>query len=1081
MGDTRKQREALALPAGTVLRCGGVRWTLGGAVCQGGSCLFYRAAREDSALPFGIKECCPSELSGRLIRRDGVLTGVDGAADAALAQARARMAAEAEISQRVAAVSQRALPVLEAPGAAAVDVGRGERAAPAGSFLLLRQVSQGGLFLPQLLEACSGAGQEGRLGLPVIVRILEQTLRALELVHRAGYLHGDIQPENLFFADARPEKGDVGFGCLLDFGGARPLLEGGETAPIADRLAFTTPGYTPPELALYNDGTLRLTPAADLYSVGRLLLYLVKGRTFWEQGRDRMLSEWWELSRLFPADGERLGCSSAALGLVQRLLDGALEPEPEQRRYQTAQAMLSDVEKLLELTVPAPNRLALSPAALGAGRFLGREEQLARLRQALEAGEKPVVLWGFAGMGKTELAVELCRRWRRGRTYFVSAKDSVRHTVTGPIAGAFSGYTRTGWDGREKPEEQVYREVMKLLAQRDEGDLLVLDSLDGEGGFDRFQREPAFRELCALPMGLVVTTRSPVEGGIEVDALPRPLLRELLGRFAALPDGAAGSLIDAVEGHTLTVELMGRTLKQSVPRLSPEELLDKLRGEELDSQALAPVSSSKDRAGRMARIQGHLTALFRLSQLPQEEGRLLAYALPIPPEGMREEDFTQVPGFRQETLLRLIDRGWVRRSGDGVLTLHPLVQETGWKELKVDLSDLIRFAQGSAVLPVLFRVREMTDQDLARAAGYLRGLFRHAVRPADKTYAGAQTFQVLAAWGRYRQAQETALELLGWLEACPRRDEYPICMRTALSLCREGAEWLEDFDRAEEYGFRAEQLEVPDGRLTEEDESYAPPSPPPLLAQQIERTAALEQAIAQGQTERAASWYEDSRRWFCQNGQNPARLDLMMGRLYEALGDWEQAYETLRRACEGMARWARPSEEQAAARFLLAKACAARGQLEEGRVWMGQAAAALGSLSAEARERLLSSGGMGMEPVEFAAEYGWKEEAESWRAAVDAWEQAQLARMRKELEEPDPMAPSRWRPPSGDAHAFLKEQGLGFDFDALPDLMADLAREAGLDGEAEAWRETADSQRSRPEAKGPGQTLRQLFSKLFHL
>ena len=64
------------------------------------------------------------------------------------------------------------------------------------------------------------------------------------------------------------------------------------------------------------------------------------------------------------------------------------------------------------------------------------------------------------------------------------------------------------------------------------------------------------------------------------------------------------------------------------------------------------------------------------------------------------------------------------------------------------------------------------------------------------------------------------------------------------------------------------------------------------------------------------------------------------------------------------------------------KACAARGQLEEGRVWMGQAAAALGSLSAEARERLLSSGGMGMEPVEFAAEYGWKEEAESWRAAA---------------------------------------------------------------------------------------------------
>ena len=78
----------------------------------------------------------------------------------------------------------------------------------------------------------------------------------------------------------------------------------------------------------------------------------------------------------------------------------------------------------------------------------------------------------------------------------------------------------------------------------------------------------------------------------------------------------------------------------------------------------------------------------------------------------------------------------------------------------------------------------------------------------DKTYAGAQAFQVLAAWGRYRQAQETALELLSWLEACPRRDEYPICMRTALSLCREGAEWLEDFDGAEEYGFATSALIV---------------------------------------------------------------------------------------------------------------------------------------------------------------------------------------------------------------------------------------------------------------------------------
>lgn len=1052
----KKRREDLALPAGTTLRCGGIRYTLGAVICQGGSCLLYQAKREGSALPFGIKECCPGELVDHLTRIHGVLTGSDPTTDHALAQSRARMAREALVSQQVAAVSPRSIPVLEVLDGAVVDTDTGEYPAPVGSFLLLRQMSETGLFLPELLAACVRFSENGRLTPPVIARILEQTLRALEMVHLAGYLHGDIQPNNLFFADARPEQGDVGFGCLLDFGSSRPLLEGKITAPIADRLVFTTPGYTPPELVLHNDGTLCLTPAADLYSVGRLLLYLVKGRTFWERGRDRMLAEWWELSRLSPSDGERLGCSTSVLRLLQRLLDGSLEPQPERRRYQSAQAMLSDAQALVELTAPVPNRLALSVSALGHGAFLGREEQLEHIRQALEAGDKPVVLWGFAGMGKTELAAELCRRWRRGRTYFVRVQDSLRHTVVGPIADAFSGYDRTDRYGREKPEEQVYREVMKLLAQRDEGDLLILDNLDGEGGFDRFQQEPAFRALCALPMGLVMTTRSPVEGGIEVDALPRPLLRALLGRFVELPDSTADTLIDAVEGHTLTVELMGRTLKQSIPRLSPEKLLEKLKEEDLDSQDLAPVSSAKDRAGRMDRIQGHLTALFRLARLPLEEQGLLACALPIPLEGMKEEVLAQAPGFRQETLLRLIDRGWIRRSRDGMLTLHPLVQETGWKELRVNLPPIIRFAQGAVVLPVLLCIWERTDQDLTQAAGYLHHLFRHAVRPADKTYAGAQTCQVLTAWGRYRQSQEVALELLHWLEACPQKEKYPSCMNTALNLCCEGAERLEDFDAAEEFECRAEWLEVPDDRLTEWDELYTPQSLPPLLAQQSERTALLEQAIDQGQAEYAVRLYEDSRRWFFQNNLNPARLDFMMSGLYEELGDSEHTYQSLQRACEGMARWARPSEEQVMARFSLAKACAARRKMEESRFWLGEAVATLGHLSAEEREHLLSSAGLGMKPARFARKYGWKGEAEIWQTAFDAWEQAQCARMREEMEELDaldPLDPSQWEPPSGGVHDFLKEQGLGFDFSLLHDLMGDLAEAAGLDEEAEAWRD----------------------------
>lgn len=695
---------SLALPAGTVLRRGSDRYILGEVASFGGSSLFYTAKKEGSALRFGIKECCPMDLAGRLRRKGSILTGTDDQAKYALTQARARMLGEAEISQKVAAVSAKTIPVWEASGDFTVETAGESTPAPAGSFLILRDVSQTGMFLPQLLAECLLPPEEdhplrtgGRPSLHTTARILEGVLRALELVHKAGYLYGDVQVGNIFFADAQPEKGDIGFACLLDFGCARPLRDrkggGKETAPITDPMVFSTPGYTAPEITWYNDGNLRLTPAADVYSAGRLLLFLLRGRTYFENGRDRILAEGMTLLRLLHHEGEQLGCTGESLRLLQSLLDWSLALDPD-NRYEDAGEMLAEVEKLVDLTRPPNRQLALSFSALGQEEFLPRDDKQAEIDLRLRERRKPVVVWGFAGMGKTELAIEFARRYTRGQAYFVRFRNSVRETVTGPIADGFSDYDRKDVHGREKPEEQIYREVMKLLGQRSENDLLILDNMDGdEGGFDVLRGEPAFRDLCALPMGLLVTTRSLVEDGVEVDTLPRPLLRQLLRRGAPeLSDEMTDVLIDAVEGHTLTVELMGRTLKTSIPRLSPEVLLEKLTQGDLDSKAMAKVSSPKDREGRMERIQGHLTALFRLADLPPEEKRLLAYALPVSAEGLAAEDFAQVPGFDQDVLLRLMDRGWIRRGEDDVLTMHPLVQEIGLRELDFDPEDIRRFA-----------------------------------------------------------------------------------------------------------------------------------------------------------------------------------------------------------------------------------------------------------------------------------------------------------------------------------------------------------------------------------------------------
>lgn len=696
MSDYKNGWEVSPLPAGAVLRIGDERYTITDAEPrEGGSSIFYRARREGSSLPYGIKECCPLELRDRLRRVNGLLVGTDEHAEKLLADARERLQTEAKISQEIAAQSSRTIPVLEIPGELRIEAAASLTAAPAGSFLLMRHMGSTGLTLTDLLSEYSLPPQEGyplrtggRPSLHTAALIIEQTLKALDLVHRAGYIYGDLQPGNLFFCDSRPATGDIGFAALLDFGCARALTDGRQTAPITDRLVFTTPGYAAPELLFANDGTLRLTPAADVYSAGRLLLYLLRGRTYVEKSwdgtlHDRLFDGERSLIRILHCEAENLGCDDETLRLLQELLDKSLAGEPE-NRWPDAAAMLEAAEKLVRRTAPPPNRLALSFSALAKGEFLGREEQLAKIDEALREHRSPVVIWGFAGMGKTELAIEFARRYHRGQAYFVRFQASVLETVTGPIADAFSGYSRRDLHGREKPEEQICREVLTLLAQRSENDLLIIDDIED---LTAHRGETAFRELCALPMQLMITTRTETDGGVEADTLPRPLLHKLLHRFdrknAPLSEELADRLIDAAEGHTLTVELIGRTLKYSIPRISPESLLQKLKVGDLDSDAFAKVSTAKDREGKRERIQGHLVTLFQLSSLSKAEKTLFKSSLLMPADGMDLDLYcTCMPGKKenfQETLEGLTRRGFVRISDDELVTIHPLLRAIGWK------------------------------------------------------------------------------------------------------------------------------------------------------------------------------------------------------------------------------------------------------------------------------------------------------------------------------------------------------------------------------------------------------------------
>ncbi len=150
-----------------------------------------------------------------------------------------------------------------------------------------------------------------RLDPPLAFWLARQTAEALGALHRAGWMHGDVKPENIFVS---PE----GHVTLLDLAFARRT--DGSQRPSAYRLVGTS-YYLAPELAGRPPrGDIR----SDLYSLGIVLFEMLAGRRPFEGHGP---AEVFEQHRQTPApDLRRLapGLPEDAYTLVRQLL--AKEP-----------------------------------------------------------------------------------------------------------------------------------------------------------------------------------------------------------------------------------------------------------------------------------------------------------------------------------------------------------------------------------------------------------------------------------------------------------------------------------------------------------------------------------------------------------------------------------------------------------------------------------------------------------------------------------------------------------------------------------------------------------------------------------
>ena len=197
------------------------------------------------------------------------------------------------------------------------------------------------------------------------VLLLAKVARAVHYAHQQGVLHRDLKPGNILL-DSHGEP------LVSDFGLARcEVVSSHLTRSLA---SFGTPGYIAPEQA---DGpAAKLTPAADVYSLGAVFFELLTGRTpFVGDNAFAVMKQ----SAERPAPKLRSLASKADRDL-EIICARCLEREPADR-YQTAAELADDLQNWLEdrpIAASAPgmvlrtrrwvrrNRLlAVSLAALG--------------------------------------------------------------------------------------------------------------------------------------------------------------------------------------------------------------------------------------------------------------------------------------------------------------------------------------------------------------------------------------------------------------------------------------------------------------------------------------------------------------------------------------------------------------------------------------------------------------------------------------------------------------------------------------------------------------------------------------------
>jgi tetratricopeptide (TPR) repeat protein len=338
--------------------------------------------------------------------------------------------------------------------------------------------------------------------------------------------------------------------------------------------------------------------------------------------------------------------------------------------------------------------------------FIGREEDLKRLEKELETSQKIVLMNGLGGIGKTTLAKKFVQnnldKYDHVAWIEVKSQDS-GHEQNMSVVEAF-GYDEVlshslGLEFSNESNDLRFKLIIQALSNLKGKNLLVIDNaredLNNRDIKDILPRPPHWH--------ILITSRNAfsVFKPLAIDILSKKYAKELFQTHYKKTANEADieELLHEIGYHTLTIELLAKTLNYPGQKLTIKKVIKKIRDKELsapDLQRKIGLTHNREET----EIYIHLIQTFNISPLTENEHWLMkqfCFLLPVSYTIEQLENFLDIQNDEKrkefhDSLNMLSKKGWLQLNEDNY-NIHRIVQQMASYQLQPSLKDVENLIQ----------------------------------------------------------------------------------------------------------------------------------------------------------------------------------------------------------------------------------------------------------------------------------------------------------------------------------------------------------------------------------------------------